>query len=74
MDMIHASTFMSQEKSMKKMVASIPSFDQENMHLPLPYYSGSAMNFDDNFWNIMFDKKLSKHKDKLDAIFARSLL
>jgi hypothetical protein len=36
------------------------------MHLPLPYFNGSAMNFDDNFLNIMFDKK-----KKLDAIFAQ---
>ncbi len=69
MDVIHASTFMSQEKSMKKMVPFVPSYDEENMHLPLPYYSGFAMNFYDNFRNIMFDKKLSKHKDRLDAIF-----
>ncbi len=74
MHVFHASTFMSQEKSMKKMVPFVPSFDQENMHLPLPYFSGSVMNFDDNFWNIMFEKKLSKHKDRLDVMFARSLL
>jgi hypothetical protein len=32
------------------------------------------MNFDDNFWNIMFGKKLPKHKDRLDVIFVQSLL
>ncbi len=37
MDVFHTSTFISQEKSMKKMVPSISSFDQENMHFPLPY-------------------------------------
>jgi hypothetical protein len=63
MDVIHVSTFMLQEKSMKKMVPFVPSSDRE--HLSLPYSSGSAMNFDDNFWNIMFDKKLSKHKDRV---------
>jgi hypothetical protein len=73
MDVSHASTFMSQEKSMKKMVPSISSYDQKNMHFPLTYFSGFAMNFDDNFWNIMFDKKLSKHREGLDVIFARSL-
>jgi hypothetical protein len=66
MDVSHASTFMFQEKSMKKMVLFVLSSDQYNMHLPLPYSSGSTMNFDDNFLNIMFDKK-----NKLDAIFAQ---
>jgi hypothetical protein len=28
-----------------------------------------AMDFDDNFWKIMFDKKLLKHKDTLNVIF-----
>jgi hypothetical protein len=48
---------MSQKKNMKKMVPSISSFDQKNMCMPLPNSSASTMDFDDNFWNIMFDKK-----------------
>jgi hypothetical protein len=48
-DVSHASTSMSQENNMKKMVPSDPSFDQENMHLPLPNFGGSLMDFDNNF-------------------------
>jgi hypothetical protein len=55
--MSHVSTFMSHKKNMKKMVLSISSFDQKNMCMPLRNSSGSTMDFDDNFWNIMFDKK-----------------
>jgi hypothetical protein len=48
-DVFHASTSMSQENNMKKMVPSDPSSDQENMHLPLPNFGGSIMDFDNNF-------------------------
>jgi hypothetical protein len=57
MDVFHVSTSMSQKKNVKRMVPSISSFDQENICMPLPNSSGSTMDFDDNFWNIMFDKK-----------------
>jgi hypothetical protein len=70
-DVSHASTFKFQENNMKKMVPYDLSFDQENMHMPLPNFGGSILDFDDNFENIMFDKELPKHKDKLDAIFAQ---
>ncbi len=30
-----------------------------------------AMDFDDNFWKIIFDKKLLKHKDRLNVIFVQ---
>ncbi len=60
MDVSHVSTYMFQKKNMKKMVSSNSSFDQENMCMPLPNSSGFAMDLDDNFWNITFDKKNSK--------------
>lgn len=71
MDLSHVSTSMSQKTNMKKMVPSNSSFDQENMCMPLPNSSGSAMDFDNNFWNITFDKKNLKHKNRLDVIFVR---
>lgn len=30
-----------------------------------------AMDLDDNFWKIMFNKKLLKHKDRLNVIFVQ---
>jgi hypothetical protein len=69
MDVFHASTFMSQEKSIKKMVPSILSSNQENMCLLLPNFGASTMDFGDQFQNIIFNKEHLKHKDRLDAIF-----
>ncbi len=48
-DVFHASTSMSQENNMKKVVPFDPSSDQENIHLPLPDFGGSIMEFYDNF-------------------------
>jgi hypothetical protein len=40
---------MFQENNMKKVVPFDPSSDQENIHLPLPDFGGSIMEFYDNF-------------------------
>jgi hypothetical protein len=54
---------------MMKMVPFDLFSNQENMHMPLPDFGGSIMDFDGNFLNIMVDQELPKHKDKLDVIF-----
>jgi hypothetical protein len=48
-DVSHVSTSMSRKNNMKKMVPSNPFSNQKNMRLPLLNFSGSIMDFDDNY-------------------------
>jgi hypothetical protein len=66
-DVSHISTSMFQKKSMKKMLPSICASKPRKYVFAMD--SEFAMDFDDNFWKLMFDKKLLKHKDRLNVIF-----
>jgi hypothetical protein len=62
-----------QKKVMNTSTISIVSLDQQNKLVELPELgvggSDFVIDFEVGFWNNLFDKKLPKYKDRLEAIF-----
>ncbi len=59
---------------MNNMSPIVASIDQENAFVEVTNIGGSAIDFENIFWNNMFEKELPMYKDRLHAIFLQPIL